>query len=132
MMRYGDHINKEYALRILIFIVILLAALVGLLNPKPPPALFPHIGFVLHCIGFATLSLATRIAFRHCPAQWLWTILLCCAPLAEFLQLLQPLRSFSRTDIYANLLGVALAALLWFVYTYLKRRWQPNTMYTNH
>lgn len=106
-------------MRFLIFIVVLLVALIGLLSPKPPPALFPYIGFVLHCLGFTTLSLTARVAFRQAANFRFWSILLAAAPAAEFLQLLQPLRSFNYNDIFANLLGVVLAAITWLFYTYM-------------
>lgn len=67
------------------------------------------------------LSLTARITFIRAPAVLIWGVLLIVAPAAEYLQLLQPARGFSRMDIVANLTGIVLAALIWSFLTLLYR-----------
>jgi len=114
-------------LRVLIFIISLALLLYGLLRPESPPQFFSNSDKLLHLLGFGAVSLAARIAFIRTPAWLLWGVLLLCAPLSEWLQhRLQPTRQFSWNDIYANLTGVILAALGWWLLTVLYTYWQSR------
>lgn len=101
--------------------------LYGLFRPESPPNLFNNSDKLLHVLGFGAVSLAARIAFIRAPAWLLWGILLLCAPFLEWLQhSLQPSRQFSLNDIYANLTGIALAAIGWWLLTVLYKHWQAR------
>lgn len=82
----------------------------------------------MHFLGFGAVSLAARIAFIRTPGWLLWGVLLISAPLSELLQhtLMQPFRKFSWLDIFANLSGVILAAIGWWLVTRLYRYWQAG------
>src|SRR5699024_12769057 len=85
-------LKECFTLKFLSFALVLVIALAGLLSPQTPPPLFPYIGFVLHCCGFILIALTARMAFPQVRTLWLWSILLPSSFLAEFIQLLQPLR----------------------------------------
>lgn len=112
-------------MRLLLFSISLIILLYGLLRPEQPPELFNHSDKLWHLLGFGAVSLAARLAFIRAPAWLLWGTLALCAPLSEWLQhWLQPSRYFSWNDIYANLIGVLLAAIGWWLLTLLHKHWQ--------
>lgn len=113
-------------LRLLVFIICLTLLLGGILSPIPPYSPFPHSDKAMHLLGFGAVSLTARIAFIRTPDWLLWGILLIFAPLSEVLQYIfvHPLRSFSWLDILANLTGVVLAAISWWILTRIYTRWQ--------
>ena len=117
-------------MRQLVFIICLAVLLGGILSPIPPYAPFPHSDQVMHLLGFGAVSLTARIAFTRAPAWLLWGTLLIFAPLSEVLQytLVSPFRNFSWLDILANLTGVVLAAISWWVLTRVYTRWQTRKM----
>ena len=82
----------------------------------------------MHLLGFGAVALTARMAFIRAPAWLLWGILLLCAPLSEVLQhtLVSPFRNFSWLDILANLTGVVLAAMCWWVLTRVYTRRQTR------
>lgn len=111
-------------MRLLVFIVVTALLLYGLFRPESPPNLFQNSDKALHLLAFGGFSLAARLAFLRAPAWLLWGSLLLCAPLSEWLQHeLQSSRQFSWLDIYANLAGVVLAALGWWLLTVLYKRY---------
>jgi len=113
--------------RFFIFIVSTALLLYGLFRPESPPNLFQNSDKALHLLAFGGFSLAARLAFLRAPAWLLWGSLLLCAPLSEWLQHeLQSSRQFSWLDIYANLAGVVLAALGWWLLTVLYKRWRAG------
>lgn len=86
----------------------------GLFRPQSPPDLFTQSDKWLHLLAFMAFAGCARLAFPSVSAYLFWPLLLCSAPLLEYLQhLLQPVRTFSLADAGANLLGVLLAALAW-------------------
>lgn len=114
-------------MRLLVFIVVTALLLYGLFRPESPPNLFQNSDKALHLLAFGGFSLAARLAFLRAPALLLWGSLLLCAPLSEWLQHeLQSSRQFSWLDIYANLAGVVLAALGWWLLTVLYKRWRAG------
>ncbi|QEY59471.1 VanZ family protein [Pseudomonas sp. C27(2019)] len=114
-------------MRRLFFLGCLALLLYGLFRPESPPALFSHSDKYLHVLGFGAVSLTARIAFLRAPAWLLWGVLLASAPLSEWLQQqLQNTRQFSWLDISANLLGVLLAALGWWLLMLIYSRWRKH------
>ena len=115
-------------MRLLIFIICLAILLGGILSPIPPYSPFPHSDKVMHLLGFGAVSLTARMAFIRAPAWLLWSTLLIFAPLSEVLQhiVVSPFRNFSWLDIFANLIGVVLAVMSWWVLTLLYTRWQAR------
>lgn len=114
-------------MRLLLFLVTAALLAYGLLRPESPPDLFKNSDKAIHLLAFGGFSLAARLAFLRAPAWLLWGALLLCAPLSEWLQYeLQASRQFSWFDIYANLAGVILAALGWWILSTLYQRWQAH------
>ena len=115
-------------MRLLILIICLAILLGGIMSPIPPHSPFSHSDKVMHLVGFGAISFTARIAFMRAPAWLLWGALLIFAPLSEVLQyvFVHPLRSFSWLDIFANLTGVILAAMGWWILTRLYTRWQTR------
>ena len=115
-------------MRLLIFIIFLVILLGGIFSPIPPYSPFPHSDKVMHLLGFGAVSLTARMAFIRAPAWLIWGTLLVCAPLSEVLQhtLVSPFRNFSWLDILANLTGVALAAMSWWVLRLLYTLWRTH------
>ncbi|HHX06271.1 MAG TPA: VanZ family protein [Pseudomonas sp.] len=114
-------------MRFILLMISLAVLLYGLFRPESPPYLFDHSDKLFHVLGFGAVSLAARIALIRTPGWILWSALLCCAPLSEWLQhSLQPTRQFSWLDISANLTGVVLAALGWWVLTWIYQRWSTR------
>lgn len=116
-------------MRFLIFVACTALLLYGLFRPESPPNLFDNSDKLLHLLAFGGFSLTARLAFLRAPGWLLWGVLLFCAPLSEWLQhVLQPARQFSWFDIYANWAGVVLAAMGWWVLTWLYRRWEARRL----
>ena len=114
-------------MRLFLFIISLALLLYGLFRPEQPPALFNNSDKLWHLLGFGAVSLAARLAFIRTPAWLVWGILALFAPLSEWLQhWLQPTRQFSWNDVYANLAGVVLAAIGWWVLSQLYKHWQTR------
>ncbi len=120
---------KGNRLRFFLFIVCTVVLLYGLFRPEQPPKLFENSDKLMHLIAFGGFSLAARLAFLRTPGWLLWGGLLLCAPFSEWLQhQLQPTRQFSLFDIYANLIGVVLAALSWWLLSLLYKRWVARSL----
>lgn len=116
-------------MRLFIFLASTALLLYGLFRPESPPDLFENSDKALHLLAFGGFSLAARLAFLRAPAWLLWGVLLICAPLSEWLQHeLQSSRQFSWLDIYANLAGVVLAALGWWLLTVLYKGWRMGKL----
>ena len=114
-------------MRFTLFIICTAILLYGLLRPESPPNLFDDSDKALHLLAFGGVSLSARIAFLRAPAWLLWGALLLCAPLSEWLQFkLQSSRQFSWLDISANLSGIILAAIGWWILSKLYTRWQAR------
>ncbi len=106
----------EAGVRYLLFVVCCAALAYGLFRPESPPQLFDDFDKWLHLLAFGGFSLSARVAFIRAPGWLLWGLLLLAAPLSEWLQHeWQPHRQFSQGDILANVLGVCLAALGWWL-----------------
>lgn len=95
----------------------------GLFRPEPPPELFDDSDKLMHLFAFGLLGLAGRLAFPRSSPLLLFGAFLVTALLLECLQhWIQPLRQFSLEDAFANMLGIALAMLVWQGYLWLARR----------
>lgn len=109
-------------LRLGLFVLCAALLCYGLFRPESPPQLFEQSDKLLHVLAFAALALSARLAFGRVPGWLLWGVLLAFAPVAERLQQLwQPARHFSLHDALANVLGVALALLAWWLLGYLRK-----------
>ncbi|WP_269499616.1 hypothetical protein [Castellaniella sp. S9] len=102
--------------RLALFCVCLAVFCYGVFRPESPPELFYESDKAMHVLAFMGLGLCAALA--ACGHRWAWAVwpaLIAAAPLVEWLQhALQPAtRDFSLGDITGNLIGVALAALVW-------------------
>ena len=112
-------IKALYSGRYIIFLSVLGMLLWGLFRPTQPPQYFSHMDKVLHLTAFFVTALSARYASPPSLALITWCLLLLLAPTLEYLQHhLQPTRSFNYWDIFANLLGVILAWLVWPIIAY--------------
>nr|WP_067298202.1 hypothetical protein [Marinobacterium profundum] len=101
---------------LLLFLLCAGAVLYGLFRPAPPPNLFRESDKVLHLLAFATLALTGRAALSRLPGIPFWGLLLVLAPMMEWAQhIVQPVRHFSLEDALANLTGILLAGLCWWL-----------------
>lgn len=86
--------------------------LYALFRPVPPEMIFEQSDKVGHVLAFIALALTGRLALQIRPL-FLWGLMFILAFVLEWLQgELRPLRLFSHKDVYANMLGVLLAMLV--------------------
>lgn len=99
-----------------LFVIYTALLIYGLFRPEGPPSLFKNSDKVLHFLAFAGFAFSTRLAFARESAWKVWGLIIAWAPLSETLQhQVQPSRYFSWLDIVANLSGVAIGALCWYI-----------------
>lgn len=114
-------------MRLLLFAVCSALLSYGIFRAESPPELFEHSDKALHLLAFGALALTARLAFPQASGWLLWSGLLALAPLLEWLQkFVQPARQFSELDIAANLLGVLLACLAWYMLQTSRRHRLPS------
>ena len=108
-------------LRLLVFIICFVVVSYGLFRPEVPPAIFRGADKVMHFVAFLGISFSARLAFPRLHPALLWGAFLAFAPISEWLQsIIQPTnRSFNPMDITANVCGVLVAMLCYWIY----RRW---------
>lgn len=100
--------------RLVLLGVVITVLLYGLFRPQSPPDLFENSDKWLHLLAFTGLAFCTRLAYPAQPALAVWPLLFACAPGLEYLQhVLQPVRTFSGYDAWANTSGVLCGLLGW-------------------
>ena len=110
------------AMRGLVFIVCASLVAYGIFRASPPPTLFDNSDKVGHLVAFFGLAVSARLAMFRLSGWIFWPVLFGLAPLLEYLQgEWLPLREYSLEDSYANGAGVALALLLFWVFSVLRR-----------
>lgn len=108
--------TKTRWIRRSLFVIYTALLIYGLFRPEGPPSLFKNSDKVLHFLAFAGFAFSTRLAFARESAWKVWGLIIAWAPLSETLQhQVQPSRYFSWLDIVANLSGVAIGALCWYI-----------------
>ena len=94
------------------FLVVLAIVLYALFRPVPPEMIFENSDKVGHVIAFMALALTGRLALQV-ESKCFWVLMFVLAFALEWLQgELRPLRIFSYEDVYANMLGVLIAVVL--------------------
>ena len=117
--------TKTRWIRRCLFVIYTALLIYGLFRPEGPTSLFKNSDKVLHFLAFAGFAFSTRLAFARESAWKIWIPITLWAPLSETLQhQIQPTRVFSVADIYANLAGVIIGALCWWLAVTLYIRWQ--------
>lgn len=117
--------TKTRWIRRCLFVIYTALLIYGLFRPEGPPSLFKNSDKVLHFLAFAGFAFSTRLAFARESAWKVWTLIVLWAPVSETLQhQIQPSRYFSWLDICANLSGVAIGALCWWIACKLYTRWK--------
>ncbi|WP_417227626.1 hypothetical protein [Amphritea sp.] len=104
-------------LRKTIFCLCAAALLYGLFRQTPPPQLFNQSDKFGHLVGFATMTFAGlwAVSRRFVPLFIICLLVLACS--AEFIQQwLLAHRHFSLYDMYANLTGIAIIFMPWFIW----------------
>jgi VanZ family protein len=101
-----------------ITIMTAMAVLALALSPAPPRALDSGWDKANHVLAFATLGMMANLAWS---SAWRWVALLGYGALIEVLQGWTPTRQASWTDVGADALGLALAAVLGFLFSRLRR-----------
>ncbi len=121
-----------WRLRVALFLVYSVIFCYEVFRPDPPQGLFANADKVLHVIGFVGLAGASAWAAHGRRHAWvIWPLLFAAAPVVEWLQhVVQPVRQFSTGDIAANLAGVVLGALLWWLCRPLVCRGMANPAVT--
>ncbi len=114
--------KKTRWFRLCLFVIYSAGLSYGLLSPEGPPQLFENSDKALHFLAFAGFAFSTRLAFVR-PAAWkVWSLIVLWAPVSEVLQnVLQVTRHFSWFDIVANLTGVVIGALCWWIFSRIYR-----------
>lgn len=100
--------------RVLLLCGVVTVLMYGLFRPQSPPDLFINSDKWLHLLAFMGLAFCARLAYPMQPALLVWLVLFACAPGLEYLQhVLQPVRTFSGYDAWANASGVLCGLLIW-------------------
>lgn len=119
--------TKTRWIRRCLFVIYTALLIYGLFRPEGPPSLFKNSDKVLHFLAFAGFAFSTRLAFARESAWKVWTLIVLWAPVSETLQhQIQPSRYFSWLDICANLSGVAIGALCWWIASKVYIRWKAH------
>jgi VanZ family protein len=101
-----------------ITIITAVAVLALALSPAPPRALDSGWDKANHVLAFAMLGMMANLAWSN---AWRWVALLGYGALVEVLQGWTPSRQASWADVGADALGLALAAVLGFLFSRLRR-----------
>ena len=110
-----------------IFVIYTALLIYGLFRPEGPPSLFENSDKMLHFLAFAGFAFITRLAFPKAAGWKVWILIVLWAPISEALQhQVQPSRYFSWLDIVANLTGVGIGALCWWITSRLYQRWKSH------
>ena len=98
-----------------VFVLALIALLVGIFNPEPFPRLFHNADKYEHIVAFAVVPfLGVRYIKRRALCFLYWFVWLVLAYGLEYGQgAYLPKRTFDLYDVYANLGGVFVAFLVW-------------------
>ena len=119
---------KTRLLRRCLFVIYTALLIYGLFRPEGPPSFFKNSDKVLHFLAFAGFAFSARLAFVQASAWKVWTLIVLWAPISEALQhQVQSSRYFSWLDIVANLTGVAIGALCWWITTLIYQRWKARS-----
>ena len=121
-----DPLGKQTRwIRRTLFVIYTALLLYGLFRPEGPPSLFKNSDKMLHFLAFAGFAFSARLAFARESAWKVWSLIIIWAPISEGLQhQVQSSRYFSWLDIVANLTGVAIGALCWWIALTSYRRWK--------
>lgn len=119
--------TKTRWIRRCLFVTYTALLIYGLFRPEGPTSLFKNSDKVLHFLAFAGFAFSTRLAFARESAWKVWTLIVLWAPVSETLQhQIQPSRYFSWLDMCANLSGVAIGALCWWIACKVYIRWKAR------
>lgn len=100
-------------LRWFIFLSISTIVLCAIFYPQPFRIVFGLPDTVSHIGAFIALALAARLVFAKYLPSVFWLTMFTIALLLEYLQgEILPLRSFSFSDLYSNVAGVAIAFVI--------------------
>ena len=120
--------TKTRWIRRCLFVIYTALLIYGLFRPEGPQSLFKNSDKVLHFLAFAGFAFSTRLAFARESAWKVWSLIVLWAPVSETLQhQIQPSRYFSWLDMCANLAGVAIGAICWWIAYKLYIRWKART-----
>lgn len=120
--------TKTRWIRRCLFVIYTALLIYGLFRPEGPPSLFKNSDKVLHFLAFAGFAFSTRLAFVRTAAWKVWIPIVLWAPISEILQhQIQPSRYFSWLDMCANLAGVAIGAICWWIAYKLYIGWKARS-----